>query len=697
MKKITLLMLGIMFFFVSSIHAGTIYLVDNTSTSGPGGAGWRAAGTNEVNVHLSDLSMSFNAWYASITFATTTDQVWLLSDTYTLTGPVGIKTNGKIYGGFYGTETSISFGSGTGFRRLNTNPAGNWDLLYPSILDGNATYQGMTGGSGSAVVDGLTIQNCKYTGSTAGQAAGVTLNYSTTTMQNCIVTGCINAGSGSGGATSAVSLTATTKISNSYIHHNTYSGTGGYGGGAVSVIGSTGYAGTQTNAISGCKITNNSNTTSNNGGGVFLYSGVVNGLKSLGIKNSTISNNSTGQGGGIYVYIGNFNNTANTTPVLISGCTFDSNNTTGTSYGGGAIYINNSTTSNTNNTFTVQNCTITNNRAATLAPSATQGSAFYSNANITINNCLVAGNVGGNVFYLGAISGVSTSVNNCTFANNVNLTPAACQVLYCPNPPTGSTFTNTIFFNQTTSALNTSTGGVKPTVTYCGFDNSVSLASAPYNGTGNIKTISASSFINSTSDYHLVVGSTAIDAGTTTTGCSPDMSGITRAQPTAGAYDMGAYELPYYNTTITFNDQGTVNSYTSGAVDSKPEGTQTEYTITPNSGSKITSVVYNGTDVTSSLVGNVFSAPALTSNSTLVVQFDLGTGLEKSTSKFQCYSANHKLELCNAPVGEEIAIYNITGQIVHSGKITISSFSVSLPQGIYMIKLKNINRKVVIK
>jgi len=560
MKKNTLLMLGIMFFFASSMHAGTIYLVDNTATSGPGGTGWRAAVANEVNVHLG--SQSFNDWYASITFATNTDQVWLLSDIYILTGLVGVKTNGKIYGGFYGTETSISFGSSTGFRRLNTSPAGNWDLKYPSILDGNATYQGMKGGSGSAVVDGLTIQNCKYTGSTTGQAAGVTLNFSTTTMQNCIVTGCINAGSGSGGATSAVSLTATTKMVNSYIHNNTYSGTGGYGGGAVSVIGSTGYAATPTDAISGCKITNNSNTTSNNGGGVFLYSGVVNGLKSLGIKNSIISNNTSGQGGGIYVYIANFNNAANNTPVLISGCTFDSNITTGATYGGGAIYINNSTTSNTNNTFTLQNSTFTNNRAATTAPAATQGSAFYSNANITINNCVVAGNVGGNVFYLGNASGVSASVNNCTFANNVNLTPAACQLLYCSSPPTASTFTNTIIFNQTGSPLNTSTGGVKPTVTYCGFENSVSLANAPYNGTMNINTISASSFVNSGSDYHLVAGSTATDAGTTISACSPDLDNVTRAQGTN--YCMGAYELTRSKFFFRSNASGnwsTLNSW----------------------------------------------------------------------------------------------------------------------------------------
>ena len=586
MKKITLLMLCIMLFFTSSVQAGTIYLVDNTATGGPGGAGWRAASANEVNVHLSDLSMSFNAWYASITFATSSDQVWLLSDTYTLTGPVGVKTNGKIYGGFYGTETSISFGSSSSVRRLNTSPAGNWDLKYPSILDGNATYQGMSGGSSSAVVDGLTIQNCKYTGTSNGQAAGVTLNYSTTAIQNCIVTGCVNSGSGTYGATSAVSLTAATKMINSYVHDNTYSGSGSYGGGAVSVIASSSASGnyttTQTDVISGCKITNNSNTTSNYGGGVFLYSAVADGLKSLGIKNSIISNNTCfGNGGGIYVYIGNFNNTANTTPVLISGCTFDSNtaNSTG-SYGGGAIYINNSTTTNTNNTFTLQNCTFTNNRAATTAPAATQGSAFYSNANITINNCVVAGNVGTNAFYLGNASGVSASVNNCTIANNVNLTSGAVQFLYSSAPATASTFTNTIIFNQTASPLNTSSG-TKPTVTYCGFDNSVSLTSAPYNGTGNIKTIASSSFKDPThGDWSLASGTGAINTGTTIAACSPDISGVTR--PQGAAYDMGAYEyITKTVPTVTINTSTYgYNKTAVGPNSATNTGTSTNYIFT---------------------------------------------------------------------------------------------------------------------
>jgi hypothetical protein len=144
-------------------------------------------------------------------------------------------------------------------------------------------------------------------------------------------------------------------------------------------------------------------------------------------------------------------------------------------------------------------------------------------------------------------------------------------------PVTASTITNTIFYNQTATPLYVGTG-VAPTTTYCGFDNSVNLANAPYSGTENINTIASGSFVGGT-DYHLVAGSAAADAGSSIAACSPDMDNVTRPQGTN--YCMGAYELP--QSKFYFRSLASGNWSSAGTWQISPKTTWISATSAPTS------------------------------------------------------------------------------------------------------------------
>ena len=77
--------------------------------------------------------------------------------------------------------------------------------------------------------------------------------------------------------------------------------------------------------------------------------------------------------------------------------------------------------------------------------------------------------------------------------------------------------------------------------------------------------------------------------------------------------------------TLSIGDHGAVTTggltYTGDASFKADPDTVLTYTITPDSGCKISSVLYNGENVTESVSGGVYTAPALTGNALLTVVF----------------------------------------------------------------------------
>lgn len=738
MKKITILIVAFMYSFFA--FSATTYLVDNgsgttwTVLTGPGGT--------VTHVDLSTVNAgsaaSFNAWFADKSLATPVfsgtkftsgDQVWITAGTYYLTGSVTLFGGVSIYGGFAGTETATSSRA--------KNSANKWDFTNVTALDGSvagsprvATYIGLTGGtSATTIIDGLTIQNCKNS-ATASSGGAAKINGTGTTIQNCIVTACLATGTVATGASAGVSVISGASLKDSYIHHNTASSTGTCGGG-VAVYGNS-------SSVSGCKI--EYNTNSGDGAGLYLYSST----SGVSISNCSFSNNSsTKTGGGIASYI----TATNASPISISNCTFTSNSAG--SNGGGANLSSTVTTNAYNisnctftgnyssvasgnssnggggailNTcgFTLDKCTFTSNYTTAATGGAMQitsasscsitnskfigntagststnsGSAIYAKTSYTASNCLFADNTGSTPIHFFSATAVST-FQNCTFANNLTAAGAASpiQLLNIGTAPYPQyVFANCLFYKISNFSSQTN-----PSITTCASDIALSTCS--------ITNITTADFVDATNatvlsrNYQLSYNSLALNAGTNLSGATSPVTADVNAvsRPQGSAYDIGAFELPYFNTTVTFNANGTVNAYTSGDVDSKPQGSQLSFTITPNSNYGITSVTYNGVDVTGSLVSNVYVAPALAANATLSVQFDLLTGISKSYTGFQSYAANGAIELKNGTIGDDVTIFGPTGSIVKSVKMNSNNMSVAVSKGIYIVKAGKKIQKVIVQ
>lgn len=372
--------------------------------------------------------------------------------------------------------------------------------------------------------------------------------------------------------------------------------------------------------------------------------------------------------------------------INITNCTFESNSSAATGSGSSAGVKTQGA-----GTTSMSNCIIKNNSA-----SAGSSSAVSTNSiTVSVSNCLIYGNNGKSAFYMNG-----GNVYNCTVAENTT------GGVYLASTTNICKIYNTVFWGSSNSGAITSAAANGTSVV-----NNCAYTSIHVNYTGsttgnvllsttNDSGTNAPYFVDpATFNYQLGIGSSLINAGNGAISGLPVKDMLNVDRPQGSAYDIGAYELSYYNTTVTFNDGGTINSYTSGAVDAQPKGTQLVFTITPASGKKITSVTYNGIDVTSSLVNGVYTAPALATNATLAVQFDtdLGTGVTQTQIGFNCLSANGRVELSGLTPYTEISVYTVTGAKIKLISTKSSNISIALPQGIYMLKAANRVQKVVVK
>lgn len=438
--------------------------------------------------------------------------------------------------------------------------------------------------------------------------------------------------------------------------------------------------------LQNCIVTGN--TTTGNGGGVNAIAGII---SHCWIYSNTTTSTTIPAAGGIYAAPAIGFNT------IVEGCLIEKNaqgavrfqaagnstmdrcvirNNTSTA-GGAGIYTNNP------GSCTITNCVLTNNKG---------NNVVYLNKG-QMTNCTVANNEGG--VYLASASNIS-EVYNCIVVNNVsNGTTTPNSISVVANYPAGKVKNNAVFptidaqsWGGTTNALLIT--DVATALTQVAFVNPTSFIGVPADATQLAELTNA--------DWSLGAASLALNFGDNSlvpVGITNDLAGNARIVNTT--VDAGAFELPYYNTTVTFSANGTVNTYTSGDVDSKPKGTQLVFTITPNAGYKIGSVLYNSSEVKDLLIDGVYNAPALTANSTLVVQFDLATGLQNSKVDFNCFGIHNAIEFSGLTQGDEIIVYNVAGAKVKSEKAMNSSLSFTLPQGIYMVKVANQIKKVIVR
>jgi len=178
------------------------------------------------------------------------------------------------------------------------------------------------------------------------------------------------------------------------------------------------------------------------------------------------------------------------------------------------------------------------------------------------------------------------------------------------------------------------------------------------------------------------------------------VSGIyTATALTADATLDVTFEVQKFNTTITFTTGGTVNNYTSGDVLAQSYGTTPSYTITPNTGYLVKTVLYNGTDVTSQLVSGIYTASALTADATLNVTFtsNTSTGVNDIRSAFYCYATNGGIQFTGIPAGFDIAVYNVSGINMKHFINNTSDMTINLPCGVYFVKIGTKVTKAIVK
>ncbi len=430
---------------------------------------------------------------------------------------------------------------------------------------------------------------------------------------------------------------------------------------------------------------------SGNSGAMMLRLGVV-------VRNSKFINNvATGQGGAILMNGGgeikNSYFSGNTAPMggavhvggtgasLISGCLFENNKSiSGSNMQGGAIR------SQSSNAI-IQNSTFINNEAAG------NGSAIYTQVDVAVANKIINsifyGNKTKSALYLrGAAVYNSTVVNND--AGGVYIATKDAQIY-------NSVFWADAKAKATVSGVNVS--GIE-------FKNNAAITipgSDQWIISDNLQLDTLISETNypyfadpENNDWQITYQSPLLNTGSSAISGVPAVDFLSVSRPQGASYDIGAYELPYFNTTVTFNAGGTVNALTSGDVLSEPKGKPLAFTITPSGGQQVASVKYNNVEVKEELVDGVYTAPALAANATLVVEFSATTSVNEINSGFVCFANGNSIEIRGMKAGEEINVYSITGAALFTQKAVNNSMSVPVARGIYIVKAANQVKKVVV-
>ena len=290
------------------------------------------------------------------------------------------------------------------------------------------------------------------------------------------------------------------------------------------------------------------------------------------ISNLTIANGyDDDKGGGMYT---------EASSVTVRGCTFLNNSvaTDRASLGGG-VY-------NDEGSPTFINCTFTDNTA-----SDSGGGMYNYNSNVTVTNCTFTGNTAarfGCAMYTFAVD-TSPTVTNCIFWGN----------------KVGDT---------------KEIDGEESSFTYC-------VISDDLDGYGehNINTDPLLQDLadngGPTNTCALGLDSSAIDAGETVA-VSDDQRGVSR--PQKDGFDIGAYELGYYEISVSAIDLGDV-TYQGREVDGESvyvyEGQNAEFKMIPGSGFQVDKVEVDGERVSYETANNTYTFENVSGDHSLFVEF----------------------------------------------------------------------------
>lgn len=644
MKKIALLLTLICSFSLFAEQQNGIIYVKSGATGT--GASWSDA--------LGDIQ-------SAISLAKTDNllrkDVWVAAGDYTITTCISLVDSVNVYGSFTGTETDIS-------QRAKVAGGNAWDFVNPTTLHGsNARLIQVSSALDMATVfDGFVLTDGNGVGSVTSGSGGAALIRPNLILQNCIVK-------------NSTSTAA--------------------GGGVMMNTGGT---------INNCLIKNNVHTIGSNGGGGIFCNTSTSGFTGYILNSAITGNSSTIRGAGIGIqgstntYISNcriFNNTA-----------YDAS--TSTLKGGAGIYANSAFNR-------IMNCLVYNNTGASAVYYA--GGNFYNNS--------VVKNVGG--VYISA-SAATNVINNLIWA--------------CATDATGTTATGlTGIVSTTTTVQNNATYNPIPTTNSWVTANNILFSSNVSNGdvtnpaTGTVgsgpKFNHVTRYIGAATtadeilqldsvDWSIPMTSPCVDVGQTVSVVTTDINGLPRPQGYSlgtALPDVGAYELPYY--TIVAGEPATANGaiYSSLGVQ-LPEnytygyakGSKLELLFQPNTGYKIDRAYYTTstdggltftgtqTDFTSQIGTDGFWTGTVNSSFKILVVWKSLTALpELSADKIKCLVFDNGIELTGITSGDKVSVFQANGVLVNQTLATSDRMSIPLSKGIYIVRIADYAKKLIIK
>jgi len=123
------------------------------------------------------------------------------------------------------------------------------------------------------------------------------------------------------------------------------------------------------------------------------------------------------------------------------------------------------------------------------------------------------------------------------------------------------------------------------------------------------------------------------------------------------------------------------------------------FSFTSSLGWKINSIIYNGTNVTNSLINGLYTISGITGNSTLNISFESSaSGVpENIKNNIKVYSNQSEIIIDGANLGEVITIFDTTGKQLKSQKSIGERISIPISNsGVYIVRVTEKSYKVFI-
>ena len=421
---------------------------------------------------------------AALDNATATTQVWVKKGTYWPTNCSNctfaqrnmrfqVKNGVKLYGGFAGSETSVSQ------RNITANPTylsgdidqdgqlanNSFTIIYTTNVSNLTLVDGfiITGGNASDSASALgtppnsgagwfnvgsttggnshpVIRNCRFENNYAWGYGGGMFNDGSFSgdchpmLENCVFSENTSRTGGGGMYNSGSFSGHCNPVLTNCIFENNESLLSD--GGGMFNIGSEN--GNCNPSLTNCTFTGN--TAFNDGGA--LYNFGKGGNSSPGVKNCTFQENEAGAGGAVY----NDGTFSGFSGGEFTDCHFTANHSSNGD--GGAMY--NSGYDGTSNPEMI-NCTFENNHSA-FAGAAIFNHGVEGVCNPSIANCRFLNNLadtyGGAIYNQGKTGNSSPEITNCLFANNNALSAGAIYNLGAEGGNANATITNCTFYSN---------------------------------------------------------------------------------------------------------------------------------------------------------------------------------------------------------------------------------------------------------